>query len=178
MVLPPGTGAPAGPGNSARGAPHPWELDPQRTLTGAEAERLVAHVVLVLDERAERSQRRQAIETIWGVRHRAALPALRFVAHNEADEGYVRQSVVRPLLFIGLNDAIGDLLQLLRSPNRDVAGAAWEVLLAQYPEGKAFCYAPWESVEDNETAVNRWEEWWEANKDTFEVKIGPLLRYD
>jgi len=177
MVLLLGRGAVVPDPQDARQEPvRPSELDPARPLSAEEAEKLVAQVVVLLDKKADKQLRLRAVRILEEkLRHRAALPALRFLIHDEAENASLRAKAMDALLFIGLEEAVGDLLKLLRSEDGDVRFWAWERLCWQYPKGLDFGFDRAKSVEENEEAIKRWEEWWDGNKDTFQVKTSPLL---
>jgi len=143
--------------------------DPARALTGAEAEKLVADAVTLVDKGARPGERADASEALYRLHHRAALPAFRFVLHNESDHAHARVGAIRDVLRIGLAEPIGDIVRLLGSRDVEVRRAAHRMLCWQHAPGRDFAYDVRKPPAENATAIQRWEEWWEASKDTFEL---------
>jgi len=152
------------------------DIDPDRALSATEAEELVADVVVLLDKNAGITSRDFAAGRLVGRRHRAVLPALRFVMYDETDNPSIRLVVMRWTLRMRLPEGLGEVIPLLRSPDQQVRGNVYELLRWQYPPGREFGYDLFHKTpEENEPAIKRWEEWWEANKDTFELQPGGIL---
>jgi len=152
------------------------DIDPDRALSGAEAEELVAEAVMLLDKKASLRSRDDAARRLVLRRHRAVLPALRSVMYDETDTHYIRLWVMNWTLRMRLPEGLGEVIPLLRSPDQQVRGNVYQLLRWQYPPGREFGYDRFhKTVEENEPAIKRWEEWWEANKDTFELQPGGIL---
>jgi hypothetical protein len=161
-----------GPAEAAR----PEEIDPTRPLSAQQAQDLVQQVVILVDRGRPHEQREEAVQILeTQFRHSAALPALRFVAHEEQESPSLRTKAMRALLFVGLAAAVPDMLRLLRSADQRVRSFAWEALRSQHPEGSEFLFDPAKPPAENEEAIARWEQWWKQNEHTFEFDLGPLF---
>ncbi len=67
--------------------------------------------------------------------------------------------------------AVPHFIRFLRDTDPRVRGVANSSLMVT--TGKAMAFRATANEEKREKAVKRWEEWWEKNKDSFEVPRGP-----
>lgn len=150
---------------------------PTRALSSADAAQLTQLVVGLLDEGAGWGARVRALnELVENIRHVACVPPLRFVAMDEDEHANLRVHAVRGMLRLGPPALMADVVSLLRSKELDVRFGAWLILVGQYPQGREFGWDPdpAKAPEDNAEAIRRWEQWWEANKQTFKINRARL----
>lgn len=146
--------------------PDPLE-DPDRSLSGDEAHRMVQLIVKALDEEEDSAERYFAAGALgMKVSHRATIPALRKLAQDSTRPQKVREGAVWGLCVTPHKDVVPVLIGLLEDEDRQIAFMAGEGLSCHFPRpAQQLGWSPPEDLFARTELAEKWRAWWAANKD-------------
>ncbi|MBI1851408.1 MAG: HEAT repeat domain-containing protein [Planctomycetes bacterium] len=109
--------------------------------------------------------RLDVVRALGAIKNAADVPAL--VGVLRADESlHVREEVATILGTIHDKEVVGPLIEILRDSNPSLRAKAAQSL--RLVSGQAIDFNPEGTDEEREAAVQKWEEWWAQNRDTFQ----------
>lgn len=161
---------------SATSPADPLRPKADRELTCEEQAR-VDELVKIIDDKREKPFKRAVAAMLLGeeIAHKSAIPILSALARDGKEHARVKYKAVTALSQIEDKAVMPIIIDALKDKHVDVRLSAMEQLRKLTTNN--FGFHPKDTQEGRVAAVEKWKNWWQANKETFEMDRRKALFY-